>query len=63
MTKASFVALVVRPACGWCTAFRLRCRHAWRRLANPYHPERHYMRGPGPKCRERLARDGGGFAE
>jgi hypothetical protein len=18
-----------------------------------YHPERHYMRGPGPKCRER----------
>jgi hypothetical protein len=21
-----------------------------------YHPELHYMRGPGPKCRERLAR-------
>ena len=19
---------------------------------NPYRPERHYMRGPGPKCRE-----------
>lgn len=21
-----------------------------------YHPEKHYMRGPGPKCREKLAR-------
>ena len=25
---------------------------AWR---NPYRPERHYMRGPGPKWRERHA--------
>ena len=29
----------------------------WRRLVHdlfdPYHPERHYMRGPGPKWRER----------
>jgi hypothetical protein len=29
----------------------------WRRqtsrLSNPYRPERHYMRGPGPKCREK----------
>lgn len=29
----------------------------WRRLvaalSDPYRPERHYMRGPGPKCRER----------
>lgn len=22
------------------------------RLANPYRPELHYMRGPGPKCAE-----------
>jgi hypothetical protein len=22
-------------------------------LTNPYHPERHYMRGPGPKWREK----------
>jgi len=22
-------------------------------LADTYHPERHYMRGPGPKCREK----------
>jgi hypothetical protein len=24
-------------------------------LFNTYHPERHYMRGPGPKCREKQA--------
>jgi hypothetical protein len=33
----------------------------WRRLAaslsNPYRPELHYMRGPGPKWREKDARD------
>jgi hypothetical protein len=23
------------------------------RLFDPYRPERHYMRGPGPKCREK----------
>lgn len=26
----------------------------WR---NPYRPEKHYMRGPGPKWREKHARD------
>ncbi len=25
-------------------------------IFNPYHPELHYMRGPGPKCRARRAR-------
>jgi hypothetical protein len=24
-----------------------------RGLFDPYRPERHYMRGPGPKCREK----------
>jgi len=31
--------------------------HFWRtrlaRLTNRYHPEQHYMRGPGPKWREK----------
>ena len=27
-------------------------RHA-ARLSDPYRPERHYMRGPGPKAREK----------
>jgi hypothetical protein len=25
-------------------------------LFDPYRPEQHYMRGPGPKCREKRAR-------
>ena len=37
-------------------------RELWRDLARDwlgsYHPERHYMRGPGPKWRETHARDG-----
>jgi len=28
-------------------------------LFNPYHPELHYMRGPGPKWREKHARRAG----
>jgi hypothetical protein len=34
----------------------------WRRLSalfDPYRPELHYMRGPGPKWREKHARDAG----
>jgi hypothetical protein len=28
--------------------------HAWRKLiGEPYRPEKHYMRGPGPKWREK----------
>ena len=30
-------------------------RHAGR-LLDPYRPERHYMRGPGPRSRAKLAR-------
>lgn len=26
-------------------------------LRDSYRPERHYMRGPGPKCREKASRD------
>ncbi len=26
-------------------------------FAPPYHPERHYMRGPGPACAARARRD------
>jgi hypothetical protein len=29
------------------------CRNRMARFANSYHPERHYMRGPGPKWREK----------
>jgi hypothetical protein len=29
------------------------------KLLNPYRPYKHYMRGPGPKCREKEAGGGG----
>ena len=38
----------------------------WRRLGHDlldsYRPERHYMRGPGPKWREKHGRPGGSAA-
>ena len=30
-------------------------RTLMRRVTDPYRPERHYMRGPGPRCRARGA--------
>ena len=27
-------------------------------MSNPYRPERHYMRGPGPKCHAKDGDDG-----
>jgi hypothetical protein len=38
-----------RPAGGLLAAFR----HLAHDLMNPYHPERHYMRGPGPAWRRK----------
>ena len=46
--SGSAAALLPRPF----AAFRLRLAHLWRGATRdarrPYHPERHYMRGPGP---------------
>lgn len=48
--RARVAALAIAPAAGEC-----RLAGAWRKrmkeLLNPYRPERHYMRGPGPKWR------------
>jgi hypothetical protein len=60
--SASYVSRVLfaTPALG-CVASATARR--WRRLAaplfDPYRPEMHYMRGPGPKWREKHARDAG----
>ena len=35
------------------TALLSRGRQLIEILHNPYRPEQHYMRGPGPKCRAR----------
>ena len=50
-----------RPARGWWSERALMAIGAWwrrftRDLANRYRPERHYMRGPGPKSFERNSR-------
>ena len=34
--------------------FRLEIVKAWNKFRDPYRPELHYMRGPGPRC---LARE------
>ena len=33
-----------------------RCQLQLGRWLHPYRPEKHYMRGPGPKCREKNSR-------
>jgi hypothetical protein len=52
--------LFANPALG--RVVRVTARR-WCRLAaplfDPYRPELHYMRGPGPKWRERHAQDAG----
>jgi hypothetical protein len=47
--------LLATPARGLHTTF-WRCRWLKTSLFDPYRPELHYMRGPGPKWRERHAR-------
>ena len=44
------------PAYG-ATAVQWRCRRLVASLRDPYRPELHYMRGPGPKWREKHAGD------
>jgi hypothetical protein len=34
-------------------AVMARCHRLIQRVSDPYRPERHYMRGPGPKWRAR----------
>ena len=43
-----------RPACGF-EAVASRWRRLKTTLLDPYRPELHYMRGPGPKWREKHA--------
>ncbi|HZP77689.1 MAG TPA: hypothetical protein VFB45_16205 [Pseudolabrys sp.] len=46
-------ALLPRPAIFAPSQAVEALRKMLRELFNPYHPERHYMRGPGPKWREK----------
>ena len=49
------VLLAGRSAGSVAKVARLRWWRLTHALSDPYHPERHYMRGPGPKWREKHA--------
>jgi hypothetical protein len=52
-----FVRYALQPGCRfWATIAKvLQERGRW--LRDPYRPELHYMRGPGPKSRAKASRD------
>jgi hypothetical protein len=57
----SYVGTVLLPKASAASVARLARPHWWRltrALSDPYHPELHYMRGPGPKWREKHASGG-----
>jgi hypothetical protein len=57
----SYVGTVLMPRGSAASVAKLARPHWWRltsALSDPYHPERHYMRGPGPKWREKHASGG-----
>lgn len=47
--RMAFAAITLRPL----LRIGRRFRAILRELAHPYSPEKHYMRGPGPKSRAR----------
>ena len=58
MTAAveSYVRTVLFASCSALSGVKVVRPHWWRlatALSDPYHPERYYMRGPGPKWREK----------
>jgi hypothetical protein len=62
MARARVIAIVDRHAAPRHAPSHVvpHLRHWWRtlvkHLTDPYRPERHYMRGPGPKWREKHRR-------
>ena len=57
----SYVGTVLLPRGSLASVAKLARPHWWRltsALSDPYHPELHYMRGPGPKWREKHASGG-----
>ena len=55
---ASYVCTVLLPSRSTASVAKMGRPHWWRltsALSDAYHPERYYMRGPGPKWREKHA--------
>jgi hypothetical protein len=57
--SSSFLKTAMRPTCAMCATINKAFQDWLRQLRDPYRPEHHYMRGPGPKCREKASRNGG----
>ena len=49
ITSVPQIAIAGAPGSKAASKFSLRLRRAVNRLFDPYRPEMHYMRGPGPK--------------
>jgi hypothetical protein len=52
----SYVCTVLLANCSAVSGAKVVRRRWWRlasAVSDPYHPELHYMRGPGPKWREK----------
>jgi hypothetical protein len=57
---ASFLRIhAMQPACAFCVTLVQAFHRIERQLRDPYRPERHYMRGPGPKYRAKNGHHGG----
>jgi hypothetical protein len=54
--SGSTAALLPRPFAGLGQALAAGWRELTRNVLNPYRPERHYMRGPGPAWRAKHGR-------
>ena len=56
--SGSAVALLPRPFTGFRQALTAHWHELARDLFNPYRPEQHYMRGPGPAWRAKHGQRG-----
>lgn len=54
---SDLVRCAVQPSCRYWAMITQVLRECGRWLRDPYRPELHYMRGPGPKSRAKAWRD------
>jgi hypothetical protein len=53
------VLLAIRSRSRGASVVAQRVRRLTASMLDPYRPELHYMRGPGPKCREKMQKCAG----
>jgi len=57
-TAIAVIDLMPRPLARLGAGLGQRLRATLDKVAHPYRPEKHYMRGPGPKCRAKQTGSG-----